>query len=132
MKTNVLIQHVSTGLYLLEPGTNILLAGVPGRWTLDATADEVANYTFRSVIHGDFGRVGSATGSLNGQPPIDVALVDSYDFIFSPGQCSRDKTGWSIQVAQGGESLSLNVNGTVPIFGEDDWTDNCLWIVKPY
>lgn len=131
MADSVLIQHAESKYYLSGgPRFSVLLGVSPFPWGMNATPDEVANYTFKSPILYDGCYLGSKSGSLNNPNPIIISpMLVGFVFYRLPGASVDPNKGCPIQVWQGGETMMLNVSGDTPIFGGDD---NCRWIVTSY
>ncbi|MGG1943392.1 hypothetical protein AB1286_01095 [Trinickia sp. NRRL B-1857] len=134
MSVEVSIQHVSSGLYLWEMNDTIVLFDNPYPWSLNATAQDVIDYAFQSPILGQYGWIGSATGTLDIQSQDDLALVSTDDFLFSHflgADWGGAATGYPIQVYQGELEMLLNVTRDKPIkpvFGESPFDPYNGWV----
>ncbi|CAB3774682.1 hypothetical protein [Paraburkholderia humisilvae] len=146
MTIKVSIKHVKSQRYLALSGNVLWLATAPFPWYLNATADEVAKYTFKSCIFydefmttcvaSDSGSLDTEFGHTNSLELSGVSSDPTKMFIFSPLGSNDPKAGYPIMVTEGGNTRMLNTGVdehdiAVPIFGDDDWTDNCGWIVSP-
>lgn len=140
MTIDVSILHVESNSYLaLDADSAPCLSSERFPWTLNATADEVSNYTFNSLFLSNFWSLVAKSGTLGtefGQTDaLAMKLPDadpSRNFVFTPQGTNNPSAGHPLQVSEGGHRRNLNVAGGAPVFGDDDWTSGCGWIVAPF
>jgi hypothetical protein len=133
MTVEVSVLHVASNRYLCADTVNsstVYLQPWPFTWTLDATRDEVANYTFDSCLFYYGSCAGSASGHLDTGSQNLLALVGTQDFVFRAKYDLHPANGQPLKVTQSGITMWLNVDEFgFPVFGEDDSSDNSVWIV---